>query len=82
MPGPKNPFCVAGNKTSSIAFSMPVGKTIPGSFGIISNAECMKAMITVDKACAEPKLFVKYFEESLDDILGSKAWREWSSGPN
>ena len=81
VPGPKNPFCVTGCKSNSIGFAMPVGKTIPGSLGIISNADCIKAVITTDKGCADPKVLQKYFEKSLDDILGNAEWREWSSSP-
>ena len=71
VPGPRKPFVVAGSKSSSIGFSMPVGKTIPGSLGIISHADCVKAVITVDRASGDPRLLKECFEKSLDSILGS-----------
>ena len=81
VPGPRNPFIVAGHKSDTIGFSMPVGKSIPGSLGIISHAECVKAMITTDRACADPRVLKEYFEKSLDDIMGSTEWRNWTTGP-
>ena len=81
VPGPKKPFCVNGRKTSSIGFSMPVGKTVPGSIGIISHAECVKAIITTDRSGADPNVLKEYFEKNLDEILGVE-WRDWTSGPN
>ena len=79
-PGPKKPFVVDGHKSSQMGFCLPVGKTIPGSIGIISHAECVKAMIMTDRSCADPRVLRDYFEESVDEILGSTEWREWTSG--
>lgn len=80
VPGPRKPFVVAGTKSSSLGFAMPVGKTIPGSVGIISMADCVKVTFFTDKACCDPKVLRDYFEKNLDEILGSKDWRKWQSG--
>jgi len=79
VPGPKNGFRVAGSLTNTVAFVMPVGKTIPGSIGILSNLNNVKVIITTDRACADPKVLANYFEENLDEILGSTEWRKWNS---
>ena len=80
VPGPKEPFIVGGSQSSSLGFAMPVGKTVSGSLGIISHADCIKATFMVDKACADPKVLRDYFEKSLDEILGSTEWRQWKAG--
>ena len=80
VPGPKKPFVVAGSKSSSMGFAMPVGKSIPGSLGIISHGECVKAMIMADRSCTDPRILRDYFEETLDEILGGREWREWKCG--
>ena len=50
VPGPKNPITIAGSKCESIGFAMPVAKSIPGSIGILSIQDCVKAVITCDRA--------------------------------
>mgnify|MGYP003898496937 FL=1 len=53
VPGPKNPFVTAGYTTQALGFQMPVGRTIVGSFSIISHADVVKMCITMDKAVME-----------------------------
>ena len=79
VPGPKNGFRVAGSLTNTVAFMMPVGKTIPGSIGIISCLNNIKVTITTDRAAADPKVLADYFEKNLDEVLGSTEWRNWNA---
>ena len=75
VPGPKMPFVVGGSSSSMLAFAMPVGKTLPGSIGIISHAECIKTTFAFDKGCADPKKMRDHFEKNLDELLGGSEWR-------
>ena len=80
VPGPKKPFVVAGSPSSMLAFAMPVGKSLAGSIGIISHAECIKTTFSFDKACADPKILRDLFEKNLDELLGGTEWRQWKAG--
>lgn len=56
VPGPRKPFVVAGHKSSVMGFAMPVGKSIPGSIGILSHGECVKVTIMTDRSCCDPRI--------------------------
>lgn len=79
VPGAKNGFTTGGCTTNTVAFVMPVGKSIPGSVGILSNLNNIKVTITTDRAAADPKILAAYFEKNLDDVLGSTEWRNWNA---
>lgn len=48
VPGPRLPFVVAGHENKGIGFTMPVARSIVGSFSIISHADVIKVMVSMD----------------------------------
>ena len=58
VPGPKLPFVVAGRVNRGVGFIMPVGRSIVGSFSIISHVDVVKVIISMDKACMESTDFI------------------------
>ena len=54
---------------------MPVGRSVVGSFSIISHADCIKVCITMDKAVmASTNPLAEIFKKNLDAMLTDK-WR-------
>ncbi len=61
-----------------MGFIMPVGKSIVGSFSIISHADVVKVGVTMDKAVMkDPKIIMKMLLENLDEVLGGAKWRDY-----
>ena len=78
VPGPKKTFVTAGYRAQSLGFIMPVGKSIVGSFSIISHADVVKVGVTMDKAVMkDPKIIMKTLLENLDEVLGGEKWRDY-----
>lgn len=78
VPGPKIPFVVAGKANNGIGFIMPVGRSIVGSFSIISHVNVIKIAISMDKATMDsPKLLADIFTKNLDSMLEGPKWREF-----
>jgi len=82
VPGPKEPFIVAGKKNNGIGFIMPVGKSICGTFSIISHVDVIKVCISMDKATmSSTKIIAELFCKNLDAMLG-KDWIEFHKQRN
>lgn len=78
VPGPKQPFVTCGSRGQGMGFVMPVGKTIVGSFSIISHADVVKIAITMDKAVmVSTEDITGYLMQNLDEILGGDEWRQY-----
>ena len=78
VPGPRRPFITIGKKGQSIGFIMPVGKSIVGSFSIISHADVVKMARSMDKETMHaPTPIIEYLMENLDEILGGREWRNY-----
>ena len=78
VPGPKHPYCTAGYRTQALGFIMPVGKSICGSFSVISHVDVIKMCVTMDQATmksVEP--FVEILMKNLDEVLGTTEWRNY-----
>ena len=78
VPGTKIPWELCGQKTLVHGFSMPVGKTVPWGWGVMSHADTISVLVAADKASVKDtdKLMEK-FERNLDEFLGSKDWRKF-----
>ena len=64
-----------GCENRGIGFIMPVGRSVVGSFSIISHADCIKVCITMDKAVmASTNPLAEIFKKNLDAMLTDK-WR-------
>ena len=76
VPGPKTPYKCAGSETKSLSFIMPVGKTVVGSFSIISHAKVVKMAVVMDKATM-PSVspLAEILKNNLDEVLGGPKWR-------
>lgn len=75
VPGPKTPIRTTQKYCQSMGFIMPVGKSLVGSFSIMSHADVVKIAIVMDKAVMpsiEP--MKQYLIKNLDEILGGKDW--------
>ena len=80
VPGPKLPFVVAGRVNKGVGFIMPVGRSVVGSFSIISHVDVVKVIISMDKSCMDSTDFISdLFLLNLDAMLG-KDWRDFSKG--
>ena len=80
VPGPKLPFAVAGRVNKGVGFIMPVGRSVVGSFSIISHVDVVKVIISMDKSCMDSTDFISdLFLLNLDAMLG-KDWRDFSKG--
>ena len=78
VPGPKQPFKVAGFRCQSQGFIMPVGKTCMGSFSILSHDDVVKMVISMDKKTMEStEEITEYLCKALDEILGTPEWRKY-----
>ena len=57
---------------------MPVGKTIVGSFSILSHGDIVKIGITMDKAVMTSLTpMTEIVMRNLDEILGGPEWRKY-----
>ena len=57
---------------------MPVGKSMVGSFSLISHADVVKMSIAMDKSTMEsPDLIADLLMKNLDEILGGPEWRNY-----
>ena len=83
VPGPKEPFVVAGKANRGIGFIMPVGRSIVGSFSIISHVNVIKVIIAMDKAMGDKtaKTLSDIFTKNMDEMLGVE-WREFHKKRN
>ena len=61
-----------------MGFIMPVGKTIIGSFSILSHADVVKMTVTMDKSIM-PSLepITQIIMRNLDEVLGGPEWRKY-----
>ena len=72
--GPKEPYVIAGNKNSTLGFSMPSKYTMVGSVGVISHYDSIQIVLTMDKACMKSTdKFSGMIKKNLDEMLG----KEW-----
>ena len=79
VPGPKSPYTLAGYRDQQVSFIMPVGKSIVGSFSIISHVDVIKIGISMDKAVMEDvDEFAERMMQNFDEILGGNDWRNYS----
>ena len=78
VPGPKKTFVTAGYRAQSIGFIMPTGKSIVGSFSIISHADIIKVGVTMDKAVMkDTKVIMDILLKNLDELLDGTEWRDF-----
>ena len=71
VPGPKEPYVIAGKNNHALGFTMPVGKSAVGSFAVISHADSMKICLMVDKASMKStKPIRELLMHNLDAMLG------------
>lgn len=80
MPGPKTPWRTIGKQCQVMGFIMPVGKSIVGSFSILSHADVVKLVVSMDKAIM-PSLdpLTQIIERNLDEVLGGAEWRKYGT---
>ena len=82
VPGPKEPYVVDGKVNHGIGFIMPVGRTIVGSFSIISHVDVIKVCISMDKETMDtPKTIADIFIKNMDEMLG-ESWRDFHKQRN
>ena len=82
VPGPKNPYVLAGNTNKGLGFIMPVARSIVGAFSIISHVNVIKIVISMDKkVMATPKPLADLFCKNLDEMLGA-SWRDFHKKNN
>ena len=80
VPGPKSRWITAGKRCQGIGFIMPVGKSIVGSFSILSHADVVKMIISMDKETMEdPAVIAEYLKKNLDEILADPNWRNYGT---
>lgn len=80
VPGPKSRWMTAGKRCQWLGFIMPVGKSIVGSFSILSHADVVKMVISMDKETMEdPAVIAEYLKKNLDEILADSNWRNYGS---
>ena len=78
VPGPRRTFVTIGKKGQIIGFIMPVGKSIVGSFSIVSHADVVKMAISMDKETMKTTTpITEYLMKNLDEILGGRDWRNY-----
>jgi len=81
VPGPKNPYLVAGKKVHSQYFFVPQMKSVSGGISIISHADCITIGLFMDKAIIDdPNTLMQLFYKNFDTILGADKWRDFYGG--
>jgi len=82
VPGPREPYIVDGKVNHGIGFNMPVGRSMVGSFSIISHVNMIKVCISMDKSVMEsPKIISDMFLKNMDEMLG-ESWRDFHKARN
>ena len=82
VPGPRDPYVVDGAVNRGMGFNMPVGRSMVGSFSIISHVDMIKVCISMDRAVMEtPKIISDMFLKNMDEMLGP-SWRDFHEKRN
>lgn len=78
VPGAKENWYLTGKRCLSLGFSMPLGKTVPLSWAVLSHGDTLSLLVSADRACVKnvDKL-MEQFELNLDGFLESKEWRKF-----
>jgi hypothetical protein len=50
VPGPKQHWYMIGKRCKMLGFNMPLGKTVPLGWGVISHGDNLKVTVTTDRA--------------------------------
>lgn len=78
VPGPKTNWVIEGYRSQGMGFIMPVGKSMVGSFSVISHADTVKMIISMDKAVMKStQPMADILMNNLDEVLGGPEWRNY-----
>ena len=59
VPGPKEPWSIAGAKCKSFAFQMPTAKRMTLGWAIISHSDVLKVTVSADKVSVQDIYWLK-----------------------
>jgi hypothetical protein len=77
VPGAKENWYLTGKRCKALGFSMPLGKTVPLSWGVLSHGDTLSIMVSADRAAVKDvDQLMTMFEKNLDGFLGSD-WRKF-----